>query len=206
MAPSGGGINGLAVTVTAGGLLLVYSGIKNVPVVEGLREIARGRIPTPTPPKVSDIKYVPAVIGAAGGASSTGGTGSGSDGGIGGGSKSGVDIANAARKHLGAPYKFGATGPAAFDCSGLVVYVLRTDLGMPLPAAVRRVRDFVRWPGAVTVPRDQTSAGDLVCWDFVHMGIAIDNTRMIHAPTWGQPVQIGTIWSNPAPIIRRVKR
>lgn len=33
----------------------------------------------------------------------------------------------AARSHLGAPYYWGGNGPANFDCSGFVLYVLRND-------------------------------------------------------------------------------
>ena len=33
----------------------------------------------------------------------------------------------------GKPYKYGAVGPRAFDCSGLVVYVYNTRLHKHLP-------------------------------------------------------------------------
>ncbi len=36
----------------------------------------------------------------------------------------------AAESHLGAPYSWGANGPALFDCSGFVLYVLRSDVNL----------------------------------------------------------------------------
>lgn len=41
----GGGVSGVAVLLAAGGLYLVYVGVKDVPVVEGLRDLIRGRSP-----------------------------------------------------------------------------------------------------------------------------------------------------------------
>lgn len=44
-----GGISGLAVTVAAVGGYLVYAGIKDVPLIEGLREVIAGKTPTGRP-------------------------------------------------------------------------------------------------------------------------------------------------------------
>jgi len=41
----GGGVSGVAVLLAAGGLYLVYVGVKDVPIVEGLRDLIRGRAP-----------------------------------------------------------------------------------------------------------------------------------------------------------------
>jgi murein DD-endopeptidase MepM/ murein hydrolase activator NlpD len=46
------GISGLAVTIGAAGLYLVYAGIRGVPFVDGLRELAAGKLPAGTPPKI----------------------------------------------------------------------------------------------------------------------------------------------------------
>lgn len=44
-----GGISGLAVTVAAVGGYLVYAGIRDVPLIDGLREIIGGKTPTGRP-------------------------------------------------------------------------------------------------------------------------------------------------------------
>lgn len=56
------GISGLAVTIGAAGLYLIYAGVRAVPLVEGLRELARGRLPAGTPAQSTKV-----VFGAAGG-------------------------------------------------------------------------------------------------------------------------------------------
>lgn len=65
---------------------------------------------------------------------SSGGGGSGDSG----GSYAGNDaydsmrdaVLAAAKSHMGARYYWGADGPSMFDCSGLVLYVLRQDTGL----------------------------------------------------------------------------
>lgn len=47
MAVRSQGIPGIAVGAIAVGALLMYSGIKDVPVVDALRAIIRGQMPTP---------------------------------------------------------------------------------------------------------------------------------------------------------------
>lgn len=49
------GISGLAVTIGAAGLYLVYAGIRGVPLVEGLRDLAGGKLPAGTPPKTTIV-------------------------------------------------------------------------------------------------------------------------------------------------------
>ncbi|HVF21287.1 MAG TPA: NlpC/P60 family protein, partial [Mycobacteriales bacterium] len=66
-------------------------------------------------------------------------------------------IAEAAR-HRGKPYRYGATGPNAFDCSGFTGYVFRTALGRVLP---RTSRD--QYAAAPTkLPRGSERPGDLI--------------------------------------------
>jgi cell wall-associated NlpC family hydrolase len=49
------------------------------------------------------------------------------------------------------------------------------------------------------ISRAQVRAGDLVFFysPIHHVGIAINNSTMVHAPTWGQPVQVASIDSSP---------
>lgn len=50
-----GGISGLAVSVAAVGGYLVYAGIQDVPLIEGLREIIGGKVPTGRPQKKTAV-------------------------------------------------------------------------------------------------------------------------------------------------------
>jgi hypothetical protein len=86
------GINAGAVTLAAAGGFLVYCGIRNVPVLPGLRDLAAGRLPAPRAAKVTDVSFTAAAgaVGAAGGAIIAGGAVS-SGGGV-----------NDGRYHLGA--------------------------------------------------------------------------------------------------------
>src|SRR5262245_34674959 len=43
------GISGIAVSVAAIGGFLVYAGIRNVPMLDGLRELAQGKLPAGRP-------------------------------------------------------------------------------------------------------------------------------------------------------------
>lgn len=48
-----GGISGLAVALAAAGGYLMYAGIRDVPLLEGLRELAGGKLPAGKPRQVS---------------------------------------------------------------------------------------------------------------------------------------------------------
>lgn len=97
-----------------------------------------------------------------------------------------------ARTRAGSPYVYGATGPHAFDCSGLTQWVYG-KLGKRLPrtsdaqaGAVRRVRH----------PR----RGDLVFFhsggDVYHVGIYAGRHQIWHASRPGHPVAKDPIWSS----------
>jgi cell wall-associated NlpC family hydrolase len=94
---------------------------------------------------------------------------------------------------LGDPYSWGAAGPDAFDCSGLTMYAWAAA-GVALPHS-----SSSQYSVGVHVSRSQVRAGDLVFFysPIHHVGIAISNTQMVHAPTYGQPVQIASIDSSP---------
>ena len=42
----------------------------------------------------------------------------------------GDSVLQQAESHMGVPYSWGGNGPAVFDCSGFVLYVLREDTGL----------------------------------------------------------------------------
>jgi len=128
------------------------------------------------------------------------------------GTASGVTVAGdigrvvqAALAQLGKPYVFGAVGPDAFDCSGLVVWAFRAA-GIALP---HYTHDLVELGTPVAV--DQIQPGDLVFTrggvpvaDFGHVGIALDRHRKIVAPQTGENVQIQTIIDEKVQAVRRL--
>ncbi len=87
------------------------------------------------------------------------------------------DIVQMARAQLGKSYRSGATGPNAFDCSGLVYYVFN-HAGVSLPrltsdgylAAAKRISRSELQPGDVVVGRG-------------HIGIYVGGGQMVHAST-----------------------
>ncbi|MFH9721690.1 NlpC/P60 family protein [Streptomyces sp. NPDC017254] len=91
----------------------------------------------------------------------------------------------AARSAVGKPYVWGATGPSAFDCSGLMVWSYR-QAGISLP----RTSSAQRYAGR-QVPLAQAQPGDLVTYrgDASHVGIYAGNGQVIHAPYPGARVR-----------------
>ena len=91
-------------------------------------------------------------------------------------------IITEAYKHLGKPYKYGATGPNSFDCSGFV-YAVHRDLGIIVP---RTSRDQSQVQGK-KLSKNELRVGDLVFFDTSlkghvnHSGIYLGNGKFIHA-------------------------
>ena len=48
-------------------------------------------------------------------------------------------IAAQAKQYIGCPYKSGAIGPEAFDCSGLIFTVYRDAAGTQMPRSVKAI-------------------------------------------------------------------
>ena len=82
------------------------------------------------------------------------------------------------------PYVWAATGPDAFDCSGLVGYCLTGSY-----SRLGTTNTFMGWP-RVSDPQP----GD-VCTSWEHCGIYIGGGQMIHAPEPGDVVKIGPVQS-----------
>lgn len=95
-----------------------------------------------------------------------------------------------AMAQIGKPYRFGATGPAAFDCSGLTMAAL-AQIGVRLPHDADAQRRYGR-----AVSRAQAQPGDLVAWPG-HVGIYAGSGLVIHAPHTGDHVRLAPIWGSP---------
>ncbi|MET9778769.1 NlpC/P60 family protein [Streptomyces sp. NPDC006367] len=103
-------------------------------------------------------------------------------------SRAAAAVAYAYRK-IGSPYVWGATGPNAFDCSGLTQAAYRAA-GVSLPRTTYGQIDAGR-----RVSRSELRPGDLVFFysGISHVGIYVGNGRMIHAPNPSAPVRVAPV-------------
>jgi cell wall-associated NlpC family hydrolase len=101
---------------------------------------------------------------------------------------------------VGAPYRWGASGPSAFDCSGLTSWAFK-QAGVSLPRT-SRAQSAVGTP----VSKANLQPGDLVFFykPVSHVAIYIGNGKVVHASTSGQPVKIGNLNRMPFNSARRV--
>ena len=102
-------------------------------------------------------------------------------------------VVRIAASKAGTPYRYGATGPRAFDCSGYTRWVFR-KVGRDLPrtsSAQARAARHVR--------RSQRHRGDLVFFrsggHVYHVGIYAGRGRIWHAPRSGERVHRERIWT-----------
>jgi cell wall-associated NlpC family hydrolase len=101
----------------------------------------------------------------------------------------------------GSPYVWGAAGPHAFDCSGLVLWAY-AKVGISLPHFTGE-----QWNMGVHVGRNQLEPGDLVFFyaDLGHVGLYIGNGLMVDAPDFGEDVQVQPVmWDVYAGAVRIV--
>jgi cell wall-associated NlpC family hydrolase len=91
-----------------------------------------------------------------------------------------------AHRHVGKPYRYGATGPDSFDCSGLTGYVWRAA-GVQLP---RTSRD--QYAATQRISRSDLQPGDLIFYHqpVSHVAIYIGDGRIIEAPNSSSRVRI----------------
>ncbi|MCB5181687.1 C40 family peptidase [Streptomyces antimicrobicus] len=94
---------------------------------------------------------------------------------------------------MGKPYVWGATGPGAFDCSGLTQAAWRSA-GVSLPRTT-----YTQINAGRRVAKSQLAPGDLVFFysGVTHVGLYVGNGQMIHAPRPGSTVRLAPIDSMP---------
>ena len=98
---------------------------------------------------------------------------------------------------LGKPYQWGGAGPAAWDCSGLMM-VAWAQVGLTLPRTAAQQYQYTQ---ATTVPVSAIQPGDLVFWGpsltrIEHVAIYVGNSQVLDAPHTGTTVQIQPIWTD----------
>jgi cell wall-associated NlpC family hydrolase len=111
----------------------------------------------------------------------------------------GMVAVQAALTRIGSPYSWGAAGPGAFDCSGLVMWAFG-QAGVNLPHSSQALAQ-----GGQAVSMDQMQPGDLITYysDASHVGIYIGDGMMVHASTYGTPVRVAPMDNAPIHNVRR---
>ncbi|GAA1608874.1 hypothetical protein GCM10009733_001300 [Nonomuraea maheshkhaliensis] len=119
-------------------------------------------------------------------------------------SGAGAIAARAAMEMIGIPYSWGGGGvrgpgfgigkgakTLGFDCSGLTEYAW-ARAGVLIGTTTHE-----QWRSGIRVDREQVEPGDLVFYDNdpgspgpEHVAVAVDATRMVHAPQTGQFVRV----------------
>ena len=102
----------------------------------------------------------------------------------------GAQALQAALTKRGDPYVWGAAGPDAFDCSGLVVWAYAQE-GITLPHFTGD-----QWNSGMHVSRSDLEPGDLVFFypDISHVGIYLGDGLMVDAPDFGETVQVQPVF------------
>jgi cell wall-associated NlpC family hydrolase len=92
-------------------------------------------------------------------------------------------IIRIAKAQIGDPWRYGAAGPSAFDCSGLVRYAFRRagDGGAIHTSFLRSARSLYVWfRSHGKASRSNPRIGDLVIWGYgTHVGIYIGDGKAI---------------------------
>ncbi|WP_432091182.1 NlpC/P60 family protein [Streptomyces sp. NRRL F-5630] len=105
----------------------------------------------------------------------------------------------AARSALGRPYVWGASGPGAFDCSGLMQWAWgRAGVGLPRTSQAQA-------GAGQRVPLSQARPGDLVTYrsDASHVGMYVGGGQVIHAPHPGAAVRYESVHMLPINSVTR---
>lgn len=98
-------------------------------------------------------------------------------------------IIQIAKAQVGDPWRYGATGPYAFDCSGLVIYAFKAAgdgaaIGNGNYRSARSLYDWFRARGLAS--RTNPKPGDLVVWGSgSHIGIYIGSGMAVSTLTSG---------------------
>jgi cell wall-associated NlpC family hydrolase len=94
----------------------------------------------------------------------------------------------------GDPYRYGAAGPNAFDCSGLTSYSFRRA-GVTIPRTSSAQRGATR-----RIPARAARPGDLVFFQHggrvYHVGFYAGQHRVLHSPYAGTKVRKERIWTS----------
>ena len=104
----------------------------------------------------------------------------------------GATVVETAKKYIGYSYKYGASGPTSFDCSGFTSYIFKQH-GISLNRTAK-----AQYSNGVAVSRANLQPGDLVMFGpsvsgINHVGIYIGGGKIVHAANPSRGVTIDTI-------------
>ena len=104
----------------------------------------------------------------------------------------GATVVETAKKYIGYSYKYGASGPTSFDCSGFTSYIFKQH-GISLNRTAK-----AQYSNGVAVSRANLQPGDLVMFGpsvsgINHVGIYIGGGKIVHAANTSRGVTIDTI-------------
>jgi cell wall-associated NlpC family hydrolase len=100
------------------------------------------------------------------------------------------EVVRIALSKLGAPYRYAAAGPDAFDCSGFTMWCY-AQVGVSLPHSSR-----AQIGCGERVSRANLKPGDLVFFGRTrihHVGIYIGGGQFVHAPHTGDVVKVSSL-------------
>jgi cell wall-associated NlpC family hydrolase len=100
-------------------------------------------------------------------------------------------VINFALSQVGKPYVYGAAGPYAYDCSGLVMAAF-ARIGIFLPHQSEQIAGRGTY-----VPQSQWQPGTVLHWPG-HVAIYLGGGRMVHASRPGVPVAVAAVYGSPS--------
>lgn len=105
-------------------------------------------------------------------------------------------VVTRAHQLIGRPYRRGGSSvTSGFDCSGLLVYLFRTEAGIKLP---RTTGEMIQGSGS-RVGRSALKPGDVVFFNHngrgntSHVGLYVGNGQLIHALSSGERIRLDSL-------------
>ncbi|MFF4758700.1 NlpC/P60 family protein [Streptomyces sp. NPDC001292] len=108
-------------------------------------------------------------------------------------SREGDEAVRYAVRQLGKPYQWGATGPQAYDCSGLTSQAWE-HAGTPIPRTSQE-----QWARLKHIPLRDLRPGDLVVYfqEATHVALYLGDGMVVQAPRPGTKVKVSPVAANP---------
>jgi cell wall-associated NlpC family hydrolase len=163
------------------GLVAIFSSLTGDPPAGFVTSSLKGKKPKYTPiqlPNLSSIQLAPKAQG----------SNSSVEVNYQGASAAAQSAIRFALAQVGKPYKWGATGPNAYDCSGLVCAAFKSG-GVTLPRTT-----YLQASVGKRVSKADLMPGDLVFPDPGHVQIYLGNGRVVESPHTGAFVRVVNMW------------